>query len=139
MSKPPTRSGNPWPWVALIGIALVWGYLLLRSDNSPAIARQVPAAAAPLEVTRLVLVTPTETPTVSSTPTPRLVIVTATATATNPVPPCDQASEGQVCLRYAVTPTEAPIPMCDKITPSPYQTQTCRHGDGATKNDDETS
>lgn len=139
MSKPPSRSGNPWPWVALIGIAALWGWLLLRSDNSPAVAQQMPAVAAPMEVTRLVMVTPTSTPTPRLTPTEHVIVVTATASPTSPIPPCDQASDGEVCLRYAVTATAEPIPMCDKITPSSYQTQTCRRGDGATKGEDETS
>ena len=100
-----------WPWVALVIIALVWGWVLVTSQ--PAAPTTSAQSVVQIEVTRLAIVTPTYTPTPKRTPTANVVIVTATPnrTATATIPPCWEAKGGETCIRFSAggnTPTPVP-------------------------------
>lgn len=119
--------------IALVvyGAAITWR--LTEPDPAPVVA-----APAPIVQTVVYVWTPTPTRTAIATATARIVVVTPTASPTPVVPPCSQAAEGEVCVRFAEPPTPAPIPPCSRITPSAYQTQTCRRDDAGTGSKEET-
>lgn len=120
---------SPWPWIALLGIGVLWGWLLLRTDHGSAPA-VIAAPNAPIEVTRLVAA-PTQT--AGPTQTPWVIVERPTGTPTPALLLCDVADDGDTCVRLPPSPTPTPQPPeCRDLTPSAYNIQVCRKGDGAT-------
>jgi hypothetical protein len=129
---------NPWPWIALLGIGVLWGWLLLRTDHgsTPAV---ITAPPGPIEVTRIVVATVTETPTLAPTQTARIEYRAATNTPTAVLLLCDAADQGQTCVMLPPSPTPTAVPrMCSETTPASYAITVCRKGDGATSGKGET-
>lgn len=120
-----------WPFVALIGIALLFGWLFSRTDPAPALP--VVAAPAPVEVTRIVVATATPTFTPAPTQTPYVVYQAATNTPTPAVLLCAAANDGDTCVQLPPTATNTPLPpLCREITVVTWANQVCVKGDGAT-------